>query len=406
MKRPEIHRLSICYVSQEYPEETGWGGIGAYTYEMAHGLARAGHQVTVLARALSREQCYEEADGVTVYRVLPRLSLGRVPLLWRFNRLWEGYHLAVGLRLRQLVRDWRVDLIEAPALHGEPILYQWLPQHVPVVIRIHSCQPKELALNNIPNRLPLRKSWWLQRQSVTRAHGLSAPSRAIVKDNLNYLPFKNCDSVKVVPNPIDAHRFRPASDMQTSHRLEVLYVGRLQLRKGVHVLGQAIPLVWQDLPEAHFTFVGRDGLGPEGGSMREWIMARVPQDHNRVTFIPAVPRANIADFYQRASVVVFPSLWEPFGYVCTEGMACGKPVISTRSGGPEEIVEDGKTGFLVPPGDVQTLADKIVQVGAEPALRSEVGRAARQVILHKYDTPVVVGQMTAYYQSLLNEVCR
>src|SRR5262245_29235556 len=83
--------LSICFVSQDYPEETGWGGIGTYTYEMAHGLARAGHKIVIVSRALTDAQHYFEADGVEVFRILPSVNLDSTPVVWRLNRWWEGY---------------------------------------------------------------------------------------------------------------------------------------------------------------------------------------------------------------------------------------------------------------------------------------------------------------------------
>src|SRR2546425_10461353 len=103
--------LNICFVSQEYPAETGWGGIGTYTYEMARGLARAGHQVIVVSRALDHPQHYFEDDGVEVYRIVPSLNLDSSPVLWRLNKWWEGYRLAVAIKLKQILRQERIDII-------------------------------------------------------------------------------------------------------------------------------------------------------------------------------------------------------------------------------------------------------------------------------------------------------
>ncbi len=85
-----MDKLSLCLVSQEYPEETGWGGIGTYTHELAHSLARAGHRVCVVARTRQHERIEHEADGVDVYRTLPRLNLDGVPGIWRLNRACDG----------------------------------------------------------------------------------------------------------------------------------------------------------------------------------------------------------------------------------------------------------------------------------------------------------------------------
>src|SRR4029079_19835948 len=82
--------MHICYISQEYPPETGWGGSGSYTYEMAHALARRGHRVTVISRA-THEESVRRSDGVEVHRVSPSPRWDNVPALWRLNRIWPGF---------------------------------------------------------------------------------------------------------------------------------------------------------------------------------------------------------------------------------------------------------------------------------------------------------------------------
>jgi glycosyltransferase involved in cell wall biosynthesis len=396
-----MKRLVICLVSQEYPEETGWGGIGSYTHEMAHGLAEAGHRVLVVSRALQREQVYEEEGGVTVHRVLPRLSINRVPVLWRLNRFWEGHELAVACKLRALVREHKVDIIEAPALHGETVLFQhWPWGQVPVVVRIHSCLQRVMALNRIENRAGLQISHWCSRRAVSRACGLTAPSRAVVEQNLSHLPIQ-AGKVRVIPNPINARSFFTPGDAPQEEPM-VLFVSRLDQGKGAHVLGQAIPLVWEREARLRFLFAGRDGEAPDGTSMREWILRQLPEaKHGQVEFVDHVPRKALVALYRKASVVVFPSFFESFGYICVEGMACEKVVIATRSGGPEEIIEDGKTGFLVPPGDPHALAEKVVEVLQDARRRREVGQAARQQVLRYYDSAEVSRQMAEYYLSVV-----
>lgn len=394
--------MNICFVSQEYPDETGWGGIGTYTYEMAHGLARLGHKVVVLSRAVRQASVYQEADGVTVYRILPYFNLGKMPLLWRLNRLWEGYHLAVAIGLRRIIREHRIDLVEVPALHGETLFFQYWQPEFPVVVRIHSCMPRNLALNNIPKRLPLRKSHWCERQAVALTHHLTAPSQAIVRDNLPHLRIANLEQVKVIANPIDTNLFCPAENGGQDSDAPVLFVGRLEQLKGAHILGQAIPLVLQQMPNTKFSFVGRDGQAPGGGPMSDWILKQVPANkHTQVSFIKHIPRQDVVKLYQQARVVAFPSFWEAFGYIATEALACGKPVIATRSGGPEEIIDQEQTGFLVPRNDPAALAAEIIRVLSDVSLRRRVGAAAREKAVSVFNTPVISRQMADYYQAVI-----
>ena len=104
--------LHVCYISQEFPPETGWGGVGAYTYEMAHALAVARNQVTVITQALNAESVATEG-GVEVHRISPRPIWDNVPFFWRLNRVWPGFAWSAMLRMREINRRHPIDIIEA-----------------------------------------------------------------------------------------------------------------------------------------------------------------------------------------------------------------------------------------------------------------------------------------------------
>src|ERR1051325_3554092 len=96
--------MHICYISQEYPPETGWGGIGSYTYEMAHALARLGHRVSVVSRAV-HEESVRTSEGVELHRVSPSPRWDSMPGLWRLNRIWPGFAWAAMRRIRKINRE-------------------------------------------------------------------------------------------------------------------------------------------------------------------------------------------------------------------------------------------------------------------------------------------------------------
>src|SRR6266581_7668046 len=104
-----MRSLHVCYISQEYPPETGWGGVGAYTYEMAHALAEAGNRVTVITRAVNGETVTSER-GVEVHRISPRPTWDNIPFFWRLNRVWPGFAWSAMLRVRQVHRHNRIDV--------------------------------------------------------------------------------------------------------------------------------------------------------------------------------------------------------------------------------------------------------------------------------------------------------
>jgi len=392
--------LSICFVSQEYPEETGWGGIGTYTYEMAHGLARAGHKIVVVSRALNTSQHYFESDSVEVYRVLPSLKLDSTPMLWRLNRWWEGYRLAVALKLRQILREQPIDIIESPELHAETLLHSIASSKPPLVVRLHS--GSSLVTRVEPNHAQAKLNGRAESWLIKKAAHVTSPSQSL-RDSLN--GERGSRPLTVIPNPVDTEHFKPDSQSTPANSApNILCVGRPRFLKGIHVLGQAIPKVWQEIPEASFTFVPAP-MGKGGGSpraaYREFLGSLL--EDSRIRILDPVSRAQLPEAYRSATVCVVPSLWEGFGYVAAEAMACGAAVIASRIGGLAEIIEDGKSGMLVETENADELAAGILDLVNDGERRSAIGAAARKRIVENFSSPVIAAQMANLYGQLVQE---
>ena len=392
-----MDKLSICFVSQEYPEETGWGGIGTYTHEMAHGLARAGHTVAVLARALSEPSYEIEADGVHVYRVLPRFSLNGVPALWRLNRLWEGYNVAVASKLREMIATHQIDLIEAPELHAETLFYTLTRGNpVPTVIRLHG--GTGLVLNYEKHQHQKSKfAKRLERQVVSRAALVTAPSTSVLEVSRGWLPVGT--NASVIPNPVNTQMFSPNGGGPDETEPQIVCVGTPRYVKGLHVLARAIPLVWRVHPEARFVFVAPLKSDQETDAFRA-VLGDL-YGHRKIELRSRVAHADMPDIYRHATMCVVPSLWpEPFGYSCAEPMACGVPVVASRVGGLAEMITDGQTGVLVEPDNATALAQAINGLLRDEAKRSDLGRQAREKINSDFSTRVILPRMEAVYQAV------
>jgi len=403
--------LSICFVSQEYPEETGWGGIGTYTYEIAHGLARAGHQVTVISRALTDPQQYSEADGVEVHRILPSLNLDSTPVVWRLNRWWEGYRLAVAIKLRQILSERHVDIIESPELHAETLLYTKLSAKPPLVVRLHS---GSRVVSNFESNLSKQAKLNRRAESrlIRKAAYVTSPSRALL-DSLN--GERGSRPLTVIPNPVDVDHFKPNSDergtsvppgnaAQDARATNILCVGRPRFLKGIHILGQAIPKVWQEIPEALFTFVpapmGKGGESPRD-AYGEFLGSLI--EDSRIRILDPVLRAQMPEVYRSATMCVVPSLWEGFGYVAAEAMACGVPVIASRIAGLAEIVEDGRSGILFETANAHELAEAIVNLISDTEQRFAIASAGRKRIVDNFSRPMIAGQMADLYGQVIRK---
>jgi glycosyltransferase involved in cell wall biosynthesis len=367
---------------------------------MAHAMARAGHKVIVISRGLSERQHYIEANGIEVFRIRPAFDVSSSPVLWRLNRWWEGYRLAVAIQLRQILRQRRIDIIESPELHAEPMLYSALNRRPPLVVRLHS--GSDVVANFEPNHAngsshSARSERWLMGNA---AH-VTSPSQAL----LAATPRANFKHSTVIPNPVDTDYFKPASQSVTVDALpNMLCVGRPRFLKGIHVLARAIPAVWEKVPEATFTFVPAS-MGKSGGSTddayRE-ILGKLLDDP-RIRIVETVTRPNLPDYYQRATICVVPSLWEGFGYVCAEAMACGTAVVASRTGGLAEIIEDERSGVFVEPGNAEDLAAAILNLIQDPDRRARLAAGARRRIVQEFSSATIAARMTQLYQQVIHQ---
>lgn len=183
--------------------------------------------------------------------------------------------------------------------------------------------------------------------------------------------------------------------------LQLLYFGHLQRRKGVFTLAEAIRWHLDQGSDLEVTFTCQEGgqdtpaerqlrqiLGPHAASARFHLLPdqRGPQLH-----------ATIA----AAGLVVLPSLYEPFGYTCLEAITHARPVITTTGTGISEIIEHGRTGFLVPPGDPAALAAAIETALRNPRLLPILGDQARRS-LTRYTTDNTTAKICAAYQQALH----
>jgi glycosyltransferase involved in cell wall biosynthesis len=167
---------------------------------------------------------------------------------------------------------------------------------------------------------------------------------------------------------------------------DILYAGVLIPRKGVHHLVRAFARIAKDWPKARLIIVGCEENRAYGGDVKD--QARRLGVDGRVHFMGEVSQAELAVWMQRACVVVLPSLSEGLGRVVIEAMATGTPVIGSRVGGILELIEDGFTGFLVPPADDMALANRLRWVLQHPHEARQLGYSARAFAQRFFSTEV------------------
>jgi glycosyltransferase involved in cell wall biosynthesis len=403
-------RLRICLISEELPPETGWGGIGSYSWHIARGLAEAGHRVHVVARCWEGRRL-EQIDGVEVHRLpIPEPSWRR-GTWWINGRFPESRQVFLwSAAVRRAVADIRaregLDLIESPEFHAQGLLSSLGTDGPPMVVRLHTPAFMCRQLNGAGPGGSQCDTWLseaAERWTARRAALITSPSRALAEDVARRWRI-GPDTVRVVPNPIDEREFVPRSWSSSAEPL-VLYVGRLERRKGVETLIAAWPQVHAALPHARASFVGADHpSGPGGESMRAHLMQRLDSfavPGHSVSFTGAVDRSALPAIYAAARVCVVPSLYENLPYTCLEAMACGRAVVASRVGGIPEIVTHGVDGLLVEAGSASALAGAIISLLQDEPLRRRLGARARQTVCERFSRRATLDQTVAAYRATL-----
>lgn len=174
----------------------------------------------------------------------------------------------------------------------------------------------------------------------------------------------------------------------------VVCASRLQAEKNVVGFVEAMAIVRATHPDAICVIAGE---GDEGPAIRRRIAELKMDDHVRLAGF----RSDVLDVIAACDVFVLPSHAEPFGLVLLEAMSLGKPVIATAAGGPLEVVEEGRTGLLVKPGDSGAMASAISQLICDPQRRAAMGRAGRDRFLKCFTAEQMGHHMANMYKNLV-----
>lgn len=211
------------------------------------------------------------------------------------------------------------------------------------------------------------------------------------------------DKTRVIFGGADTERFSP---IESPSRRDVVFVGRITPHKGVDVLIRALPAGMRLVVAGS---EGHDPAPPERDYPQ--LLRRLARGHD-VEFAGPVAEADLPSLYANAAAVVLPSvertlygrpveISELLGLSMIEAMACGTPVIASRIGGVPEIVEDGVTGFLVEPGDVAELHERIGELASMRARAARMGAAARERVRERFTWDACAERCVEAYDALL-----
>lgn len=396
--------MHICFLALDYPSSKSGGGVGNQVRTLGLALVKAGYHVTVIALAVPGLPDCSEDHGIKVYHITPgslHWYVHKIPVIGQWVALvireleysWAAYRL-----IHKLERSAPIDLIEGTETGALGVAL--FLNRIPLVIRLHGeAYTFHKYTPGLSLTLEVRLSRVLQRIALRRARVLISPSRAHATEIHHELGPKH-PPIEVVPNCIDL-KVVPQCNHQVRDRVTVLYVGRLEKRKGIHDLLEAARDVSKDFPEVRFVLAG----APHSTLSRAELEMMLKQNGliSNVELIGHIPWEELVSWYQRATVCVLPSYYETFGVAALEPMAFRVPPIVSTAGALPEVVEHQVTGILVPTGDTRALANAIIRMLRDPQLRVGLGKAAQERVAQRFVVEQNLEKNIALYQWAINK---
>lgn len=399
--------MRICVLAPEFLPV--WGGVGTYTVELVRHLPSKieVHVVTPRRVAIGRSKIStSDYDFSRYFGDNVRIHFAsRASDTFLYNGDFQYYCLK---HIPKLVKQEGIDIVHSHTAHMPDLLLQFRQLNIPIVTTIHTTIRGQRT-GTISSGM---KFWDLE--SSEKLTYLTYPFLRLA-ETLYFLKWRYYITVsdwmkeqmikqyprfgnliKVVYNAVDVEEFSPGKE--SPKKDIVLFTGRLIAAKGVKFLVEAIPIVLREHPQCLFLFIGAGNSLPYERRLREM---KVPKEN--FAFLGYLKDASeLIDYYRAQSVYVAPTLYENLPIRVLEAMACGVPVVASNVCAVPEIIQDGVNGFLVNPGSVRELAERISTLLADPRMRRQMGQNARKTVLERFDWNVNAIKISDIYQRILN----
>jgi glycosyltransferase involved in cell wall biosynthesis len=409
--------MKVCFLLHEGSMFSG--GQGVYLSNLTRELIALGHEVHVIAGPPYPEL----SDGIQLHRLKNynyhrllatgrRFFYGR-PLLDPFHPLNLGELVTTRLgmysvmgafsirayqRLRELLRGHVFDVVHDNQVLGYGTLLI-KAMGLPVVATVHH----PLVIDRTNRVREARSAWeqvravlfypfFMQRLVVQRIDRLVAVSRTAARSVARAFGLAE-EQVAVVRNGVDTATFHPLAEADREPG-RILFVGDAEdQNKGFRYLLLALRQLASSL---RFQLV----VVQRAWSNRPPLWARELGLEDRVTFMDSLSQEELVRQYNRAQLLVSPSLYEGFGLPAAEALACGTPVVATTAGALREIVDHGESGLVVPLGDVEALAEAVRILLEDPARCRAMGDAGARRVRERFSWRRTAEEMTALYEEV------
>jgi len=415
-----------------------WGGVGTYSVELIRKLCEYDDlEIHIITPKRGRNYDKKAVEKIFGNKVkIHNMSYAKDNFFYNFK-----FQLQLLLRFRKLNKIHKFDIIHAANLVNMPDIFLkiFLKQDIPSVTTIHTTlesQSKNHSKENMPGIQASQMKKHDNRSRIEYMTRIFSPligilERIYLKNTKYFIAVSRWVSgfineteekeTRIINNGIDTERFSPEKRRHKDYadhydnngydgmidrfaelknikdKPIILYSGRLMALKGLPTLIEAAGTVLKDI-DIHLVIAGT-------GERERWIKlmndAKIPE--RSYSFLGYVPYESMHELYAIADIFVLPSFTESFPLTILEAMSSQKAVIASDVGGIPEIIENGKDGLLIRPGDAKELSRAIVSLIKDKKRSNKIANAARKKVMNRFSSKIMAEQTRKYYYDILKK---
>jgi len=391
----KVNYMNICLVGDAYPPE-GIGGIGTYLKNLANALAHEGNKVFVITKTSSEEKVEQVNENLIIYWK----HVKYIPLLERFFP-GLGWCLQVNKLCNQLIKSKGIDIIEFPNWESPGLIFQIFNKRFPNIVRTHTPFFETLKLDFEQPTFSQRMMCKMEELSCKLSHGLVSSTRAHAKFIAQEYDLLLSD-FSIIPLGIEPKL--EVKRLDTEFTKTLLYVSRLENRKGTTTLLSVVPKLVSVFPDLKLNIIGKDRPHAPGNLFfRDYFNQEYPEYKENVNFLGFVSDDELDRYYKEADIFVVPSVYESFGLIYIEAMQYALPIVATTGGGIPEVVENEVAGLLAAPDNKNDLEEKLMNLLTDSKLRSKLGKCGQELFEKKFTAEAMAARTLTNYIKVANK---
>jgi len=393
--------MKVAIITPEYITEVGFdGGLANYIHNISLGLHENGHAVFIIVASDKNESF--ELGGVTIVRVKIQTSF----LKW-FQRLFRGcfyapiFWLLQSQKLNEALRELHeandLDIVQCASYTGTAY---FKAEGIPYVTRLSSYQPLLDEANELPKTFSRLVQHYIERAALQKSDAIFGPSSLIT----NIVAQKMNKKIKVIESPLHLNNEQNPRlyEEQLKHKKYLLFFGSLGLLKGLKEIAAILPELLSEFTDLHFVFIGKD-FGYQGQPMIDYVRAQAGEYQNRCVYFGSIKQDELWPILGYSEAVVLPSRVDNFPNACIESMSKGKIVIGTEGASFEQLIQNGKNGFLCekenPVALLRVIRDVLL---LDASTKAEIECKAKATTA-RLNPEVIASELEFFYRKVINE---